>query len=78
LSVIRHWILPLAVMGSVGFVLGALFSATDASVVARYATLIPFTIVGGAYIAHHVAREEDPEPIRRALRRARESRNNRS
>jgi hypothetical protein len=70
--VIRTWILPFAVIACMGFALGTLFSATDAGLVARYATLIPFSIFCSAYIVYHMAREEDPEPIRRAVRRARE------
>ena len=65
-------------MAVAGFALGALFSETDASVAARYGALVPFAIVCSAYIAYHMAREEGPEPIRRALRRAREARNSRS
>lgn len=71
----KFWILPLAVMGTLAFALGSLFSVTDASVVARYVVLVLFAIPCAAYIAYQVAREEHSEPVRRALRRAREARN---
>lgn len=54
--------------------IGAVLGATDAGVLSYYVSLGLLTIPCSVYVVWAVGREEHPEPFRRALRRARESR----
>ena len=73
MSVIKRWIAPFVVMGVTAFALGAFLDASRIGVAAYFAIVTLYATLCGAYIAYHVAREEHPQPIRRALSKARQS-----
>ena len=74
MSVLKHWIFPLILMGSSALGLGVFLGATAANGAVYFAAVTFYAMLCGAYIVYLTAREDHPQPIRRALRRAREAR----
>ncbi|HWM55336.1 MAG TPA: hypothetical protein VNO20_08110 [Solirubrobacterales bacterium] len=70
---IKPWIVPFGVMGIAALALGVFLNADRVGEAGYFVSLILYTVICGAYIAYHVAREEHPQPIRRALSKARRS-----